>query len=130
MASGFVQSVRQNVLSLLYLGTAYTTPTTPIKLALSTATTSDTSAGTEVSGGSYVRQSITFGTASAANPSVISNSAAVNFTSMPAATVTDVNVYDSAGTPVREAWGALTASKTTSSGDTLSFAIGALTISL
>lgn len=130
MASGITQSVRQGIQSLLALGTAYTTPTTPIKLALSTTTSSDTSAGTEVSGGSYARQTITFGTASAANPSVISNSAAINYTNMPATTTTDCNVYDSAGTPIREWWGALTASKTTSSGDTLSFAIAALALNL
>lgn len=110
------------------LGTAaYTAPTTPMKLALETATGSNSAAGTEVTGGSYARQTITFGAASGGSAS---NSNAITFTAMPAATVTGVEVYDSNGTP-RRAWvGALTASKTVAAGDSLSFAIGSVTITL
>jgi hypothetical protein len=48
---------------------------------------------------------------------------------MPAATIVAVEVWDSAGTPVRLWQGSMT-SKTTNSGDTLSFASGAITFSL
>ncbi|GAA3878052.1 hypothetical protein GCM10022243_48430 [Saccharothrix violaceirubra] len=110
------------------LGVAtYTAPTGSMKVALATSASSASAAGTEVSGGSYARQNVTFGSASAGSTS---NTGAVTFTSMPAATVTHVDIYDSNGTPRRAWYGALTASKTTASGDTLSFAIGALTISL
>jgi hypothetical protein len=110
------------------LGTAaYTAPTGAMKLALETSTGTNASAGTEVTGGSYARQTITFAAASAG---AASNSNAITFTAMPAATVTGAEIYDSAGTP-RRAWvGALSASKTVASGDSLSFAIGAVVITL
>jgi hypothetical protein len=110
------------------LGTAvYTAPTGPMKLALETATGTNSAAGTEVTGGSYARQTITFAAASAGSAS---NSNAITFTAMPAATVTGVEIYDSNGTP-RRAWvGALTASKTVAAGDSLSFAISSVTITL
>lgn len=110
------------------LGVAtYTAPTTPMKVALETTSGSDSAAGTEVTGGSYARQNVTFGSAAS---KAISNSGAVSFTSMPAVTVTDISIYDSAGTPRRCWYGPLTASKTLNSGDTLSFAISAITISI
>lgn len=109
-------------------GTAtYTAPTTPMKLALATTASSASAAGTEVTGGSYARQNIAFGSAtSGAN----SSSAAITFTNMPACTVTHVDIYDSNGTPRRCWWGALTASKTLASGDSLSFAAAAITAAL
>lgn len=100
---------------------AYTAPTTPIKIALNTAVGSDSAAGTEVSGGSYARQSITFGSASGEG---IASNESLNYTSMPAATITSVDEWDSAGTPIRRWWGSLSASKTTNSGDTFSIASG------
>lgn len=110
------------------LGVAvYTAPTGPMKLALATSASSASAAGTEVTGGSYARQSVTFGSASAGSSS---NTGALNYTNMPVATVTHVDVYDSNGTPRRAWFGPLTASKTTASGDTLSFAVAALSISL
>jgi hypothetical protein len=110
------------------LGVAsYTAPTGSMKVALATSASSASAAGTEVTGGSYARQNVTFGSSSAGSTS---NTGAVNFTAMPAATVTHVDLYDSNGTPRRAWYGALTASKTTASGDTLSFAIAALVASL
>jgi hypothetical protein len=49
---------------------------------------------------------------------------------MPAVTVVGVELWDSAGTPARKWWGALTASKTLNSGDTFSIASGSLTAAL
>ena len=110
------------------LGVAtFTAPTGSMKLALATSASSASAAGTEVTGGSYARQNITFGSASAGSSA---NTGAVTYTNMPAATVTHVDVYDSNGTPRRAWYGALSASKTTALGDTLSFAISAITISL
>lgn len=110
------------------LGVAtYTAPTGSMKLALATSASSASAAGTEVSGGSYARQNITFGSASAGSSS---NTGTVTFTNMPAATVTHVDIYDSNGTPRRAWFGALSASKTTASGDTLSFATSSVTITL
>ena len=106
---------------------AYTAPTTPIKVALDTAVGSATAAGTEVAGGSYARQTATF---SAAASGSITTSAALTYTGMPACTVTAVDEWDSAGTPVRRWWGLLTASKTVNAGDTFSIAAGSYTKAL
>lgn len=105
----------------------YVNPTTPIKVALDTVTGSATAAGTEVTGGSYARQSITFAAASAES---ITSNVALTYSSMPACTVTGVDEYDSAGTPVRRWWGNLAASKTVNSGDTFSIASGSYTKTL
>jgi len=106
---------------------AYTAPTTPIKVALVTATGTATAAGTEVSGGSYARQTITFAAASAGS---ISSNVALTYTNMPACTVTGVDEWDSAGTPIRRWFGALSASKTVNAGDTFSIASGSYTKTL
>jgi hypothetical protein len=110
------------------LGVAtYTAPTGAMKLALETTTGTNAAAGTEVTGGSYARQTITFGAASAGSST---NTGSISFTGMPAATVTGVEIYDSNGTP-RRAWvGALTSSKTVGAGDTLSFAASSVTVTL
>lgn len=110
------------------LGTAtYTAPTGSMKLALASTTGTNTTAGTEISGGSYARATIAFSAASAGSAA---NSALITFSGMPAVTVTGVDIYDSAGTPRRAWWGALTASKTTASGDSLSFSASSITASL
>lgn len=100
---------------------AYTAPTAPVKVALDTVNGTTTAAGTEVTGGSYARQSITY--AAPSGESIASN-AALTYTSMPACTVTGVDEFDSAGTPVRRWTGALTASKTVNAGDTFTIASG------
>jgi len=102
-----------------------TRPTTPLKVALVTANGSDTAAGTEVTGGGYARQSLTV---AAAVSGATSNSADLVWSNMPAATVVGVEIWDSAGTPVRLWYGALTASKTTNAGDDFKLVAGALTL--
>jgi hypothetical protein len=110
------------------LGTAaYTAPTGPVKVALMTVAGSSTAAGTEVTGGSYARQSVTFSSASAA---ATANTGLLRWNNLPACTVVGIELYDSAGTPRRIAFGALSASKTVAAGDSLEIAIGALTASM
>lgn len=104
-----------------------TRPTTPLKVALVTANGSDTAAGTEVAGGSYARQSLSVAAASAG---ATSNSADLVFAGMPAATVVGVEVWDSAGTPVRLWYGALAVSRTVAAGDELRITAGSLALSL
>ena len=108
----------------------YTNPTTPIKVALVTATGTATTAGTEVTnagGSTYARVSITFAAASGGS---ISSNIQLNFTNMPSCTVTGVDEYDSAGTPVRRWFGNLSASKTVNLGDTFSINSGSYTKTL
>lgn len=110
------------------LGTAaHVAPTAPIKVALVTALGSDAAAGTEVAGGSYARQSVTFGAAAAGSAS---NSGAVTFLNMPTCTVVGVEIYDSAGSPRRIWHGSLTASRSFVLGDTFTIPVGALVCSL
>lgn len=127
MANNLVTAEADRLLNASLNGTAYTAPTTPMKLALATTASTASAAGTEVTGGSYARQTVAFTTSAGSG---VSNSGAVTYTNMPAATTTHVDIYDSNGTPRRAWFGALTASKTTAAGDTLSFAVGAITVTL
>jgi hypothetical protein len=122
--AALVQVEANGLLDSSMAGTAYTAPTTPIKCRLMTANGTGTSAGTEVSGGSYTSQTATFSAASAGSKTTSAN---LTYTSMPATTVVGVELWDSAGTPIRRWWGALSANKTTNSGDTFSIVSGSLT---
>ena len=126
MADNLPDIIENQLLDAL-VGTAAYTVTGPIKLALVTANGDDATPGTEVTGGSYARQTITF---SAAASGSIANSASISFAGMPAATVVGIEIYDSAGTPKRLAYGALTTSRVVTAGDTVQFASSAITLSL
>ena len=125
MADNLTDTAENGLLDYLFGGTF--TITTPIKLALVTANGTDSAAGTEVTGGSYARQTITVGAASGGS---VSNNATISFTNMPAATVVGIEIYDSNGTPKRLAYGPLTASKTVAAGDTLQFAASSISLAL
>ncbi len=126
MADNLPDTIENQLLDAL-VGTSAYTVTTPVKLALMTANGSDSAPGTEVTGGSYARQTIAFDAASSGS---ISNNAAISFTGMPACTVVGVEIWDNAGTPKRLAYGPLTASRTVSAGDTVQFASSSVTLSL
>jgi hypothetical protein len=112
-------------------GAAVRLATAPIRCRFMTANGSATAAGTELtSGGSYVAATgilMPFGAASAG---VSGNSGTASQTNMPAATIVGIEIWDSAGTPLRKWWGALSANKTTVLGDTLSFAANAVQLQL
>ena len=130
MADNIPDAIENAILNLLLRGTALTV-TTPIKARLMTANGSDAAAGTELgtSGGyTALGQTITFGSVAAAGS--IANTVACTWTNMPVATVVGLELWDSTGTPVRLWWGALSAPKTTASGDTFEFAIGDVTCTL
>jgi hypothetical protein len=126
VADNLPDTIENQLLDAL-VGTSAYSVTTPVKLALMTANGSDSAPGTEVTGGSYARQTIAFDSASSGS---IANNAEINFTGMPSCTVVGIEIYDSAGSPKRLAYGALTASRTVTSGDTVQFAIGSVTLSL
>lgn len=108
--------------------TSYTMPTAYV--ALFTAAPSDTGGGTEVTGGSYARKTTAGADWNAAASGSTSNANALTFPTATASwgTVTHWGIYDasSAGNLLR--WAALTTSKTIASGDTASFAAGALVL--
>lgn len=127
MAGNIDQAHANNIIDAS-LGTATITATvTPLKLALMSVVGTNTVAGTEVTGGSYARQSIAF---SAAAAGATSNSGAVTFSNMPAVTTNGIELDDNSGTPKRKWLGNLAAAKTTGAGDTLTFAIGSVTVSM
>jgi len=126
MADNLPNIIENELLDALVGATSFSV-TTPIKLALVTVNGDDASAGTEVTGGSYARQTITF---TAAASGQIENDSAISFTGMPAVTVVGIELYDSAGSPKRLAYGALTVSRAVTAGDTVQFASGAITLSL
>lgn len=108
------------ILDHVLRNTSYTSPTT-VYAALMTAAPTDAGGGTEVTGGSYARQAITFAAASGGS---IANSAAVNFTGLPAATITHIAVYDASTTGNLLYYGALTSTIISVSGSELDFATG------
>ena len=99
--------------------------TTPY-VSLHTADPGETGAS-EVSGGSYARQAGSF---SVASGGAVENDANINFTDMPATTVTHVGVWDAASAGNFLWGGALSASKTTNAGDTFQIASGDLDVTL
>lgn len=114
--------------------TASFTKPTALGIALFTAAPSDAGGGTEVTGGSYARVNVApldaNWTAASATDGETDNAAAITFPTATAdwGTVTHVGIYDATTAGNLLFWGALTASKVVSSGDTFSFAIGALTV--
>ena len=101
------------------LNTSYTSPAT-VYLALFTTSTTDAAGGTEVSGGSYAREAVTF---TAGTAGVAASDTDVTFT-MPACTVTHAALFDAstAGNMLMHA--PLSAPKTLLAGADLVFPAG------
>ncbi|GGV91639.1 phage tail fiber protein [Streptomyces massasporeus] len=108
-------------------GLSATGPSGDLQAALVTAAGTASAAGTEVTGGSYARQDLTV---AAPTGGATSNAAEIVFAGMPACTVVGVEVWDSAGTPVRFWFGALDTPRTVLAGDDVRFAAGELDFSL
>lgn len=127
MADNLTDTAENLVLTWLFTGSAATRPVTPWTVALITTATpgTDSALGSEVTGGSYARQSVSF---SAPASGATDNSTAVTFTNMPAVTVGGIAIFENGG--VRIAYGTLTANKTTNAGDTFTIAIGDIDITL
>jgi hypothetical protein len=125
--SALTQARAKNVLDSVLGTTAFTAATTSVGIRLMTANGSESTAGTELAtSGSYTAVTgITVVFDAAVNAtgtySATKSSQAASQTGMPAATIVGIEIWDRAGTPIRQMWGALSASKTTASGDTLSF---------
>lgn len=134
-AASLTDTLETSLINHLFRGTAYSAPVTWY-VGLQTGACSDSAAGTEVTGGSYARVGVASGVgtwaAVAAGNGTTSNSAAINFTTPSAAwgTVVSFGLYDAVSAGNLLICQTLTASKTINSGDTVSFAIGALTIQI
>jgi hypothetical protein len=125
MAGSLTNYAENKVLDHVLGTTAYTKPTTHV--ALYTVAPTDSSAGTEVSGGSYARLAGSF-TASSGGAS--SNDGNLDFTDMPACTVVAIGILDNASGGNLLVYGTLTTNKTLDAGDTLRIATGDLDVSI
>ena len=114
-------------------------------VALFTSSCSDSAGGTEVSGNNYARPSVTAGltewagtqsagstTASSGTGGATSNNATISFNTPSASwgTVTYWGLYDASTSGNLWICAVLTTSKTINSGDTVSFAAAALTVTV
>jgi hypothetical protein len=108
--------------------TSYTAPTTTY-LALFTSDPTDAGTGTEVSGGSYARQSISWNTPASG---ATTNSADVTFPQATGnyGTVTHIGIYDASSSGNLLYHGALSASKSVETNDTFIVEAGDLSVSL
>lgn len=131
MAGSKSDYLENAILDLILGGTALSAPAT-VYVALFTAAPSDSGGGTEVSGGSYVRKSVTNNSTNwpAASGGSKSNGTAITFATATASwgTVVAFGIFDASSGGNLLYWADLTASKTVGSGDTASFAVGALTV--
>jgi hypothetical protein len=126
--AGNLSNYLENKLLDHFLGTtSYTMPAT-VYVGLMTVAEDDTGAtGTEVTGGSYARQTATFASASGG---ATSNDADIDFVDMPACTVVGIAIYDASTSGNLLVHGTLTLNKQLDAGDTLRIATGDLDISI
>jgi hypothetical protein len=108
--------------------TSYTSPAT-VYVGLYTSDPTDADTGTEVSGGSYARTAVTFGSPS---DGVTTNSAAVEFPQATGSwgTVGWIGILDASTSGNLLYHTALDASKTIASGDIFKIATGSLSVTL
>ena len=116
------------ILDYVLRDTADWAPTT-VYLALHTADPAEDGSGAEVSGGSYARQACAFDATHATGGNT-ANTSAESFTGMPACTVSHIGIWDHASAGNLLFYTDVTASKTVGSGDTISVAEGAVTVTL
>jgi len=109
----------EEILDLIKTDTPY--------LALYTTNPGAGDTGTEVTGGSYARQAVTFGTITGGS---MSNTGVISFTGLPTATITHWGVRNASSAGDLRVFGALNSNVATISGDEVSFPVGNLQISL
>jgi hypothetical protein len=125
MAGNLSDYLEDKVLDHILGTTSYTMPT--VFLALYTVAPTDSTSGTEVSGGSYSRKAVAF---SAASSGSATNSANIDFAGMPSATVVSVAVCDALTSGNILIYGSLASSRSVTDGDTLRISSGDLSISI
>jgi len=123
----FSNEFETRVLNYVFTTSSVTRPTT-WRVALYTGAPSDTGGGTEVSGGAYARQAVTF----SVSGNTATNSGAVEYPTATAnyGTVTHVGVFDATTGGNLIAYAALSASKAIATGDVFRIPAGDLDITL
>lgn len=125
--SSFSNYLEDAVLNHVFRNSALTSPTT-VYMALYTTTPSDAGGGVQVSGAGYTRQAVTFG---APSGGAISNTGSVSFTASGGnfGDVVAVGLFDAASAGNLLAWDGITTA-TVNDGDTITFAVGDIDITL
>ena len=126
--SEFSNYLENALINAVLRNTTYTSPAT-VYVSLWTTDPTDAGSGTEVSGGSYARTSVTFG---APSNGVTSNSADVTFPQATASwgTVAYIGLNDASTSGNLLFHTPLDTSKTIDSGDIFKIASGSLTVTL
>jgi hypothetical protein len=125
----FTNFLASKLLNHVFVATSYTAPAT-VYTSLHTTTNADATAGTEVSTGGYARSATAFTTSTSG--SSISNSAIEAFTASGAnyGTVVSTAIYDASTSGNQLCFDNDFTDTAVNDGDTLSFAIGAIVVSL
>ena len=128
--AGFTNYSEDLVLNWIFTTNTATRPTSWY-VALYTVAPGEGGGGTECSGTSYARQSVSFSVTGTA-PTTASNSAAVEFPTAGGSwgTIVAAGIFDASSSGNLLAFANLTTSKTIDTGDVLRFNTGALTITL
>lgn len=123
----FSNTFETRVLQFVFTAGAVTRPSAWY-LGLFTTAPSEAGGGTEISGGSYARQTVAF----SVTGDTASNSASIEFPEATASwgTITHVAVFDAVSGGNQIAYAALTASKAIDSGDILRIPAGDLDVTL
>ena len=124
----FSNYLENKVLDHVLRNTSYTSPTT-VYVGLFTSDPTDAGSGTEVSGGSYARQTLSVTTASGG---IVTSSADVTFPQATAqwGTITHLGLLDAITSGNLLMHTALTTSKSIDNGDILKISSGNLTVTL
>jgi len=124
----FTDYLEAKLLDHVLTNTSYSSPTT-VYAGLFTSAPNDAGGGTEVSGGSYARQAMSF---SAASGGATTTDADINFPQATAdwGTVVAVGIHDAATSGNLLMYTDLTTSKAIATGDILKISSGSLTVSL
>jgi hypothetical protein len=133
MAGSFSDYLENEVLDYVFSGASFTSPAT-VYVGLFTATPSDSGGGTEVTGGSYARVTVTNNATNfpAASGGAKANGTDVTFVTATAnwGTVVAFGIFDASSAGNLLVWGDVTPNKAINTGDTAKFAIGDLDITL
>lgn len=131
--AGFTTALEEDIIDHVF-GAATYTPATNHYIALYTAAPTDAGGGTEATGGSYARVTVTNNATTwpASTSGAKANGIALTFPQATASwgVVTHFGIHSHLTNDTLIIWGALTASKTIDNGDTASFAVGELDITL
>lgn len=130
MAGSFSDYTENKVLDHVVGKTSFTMPS--VYVALFTAAPSDSGGGTEVSGGSYARKSTAGADWTAASSGATSNANAITFVTPTGSwgTVVAFGLFDASTSGNLLAWADLTTNQAIGTGNTVSFAIGDLDLTL